>query len=135
MREDKITDYAPRPDDIAAKGDETAAPLLYKNRKQKMKRTRSTRRKSTLRIKKKKIFIAMSRYDPYHGYVKQRYDSETEKCIGKYVKHPRHSKLQNNLKKLTNKRLRRIRPGENDLGRKGNAYRKESGVDYWWELY
>lgn len=124
--------------DLIRKGDDDQKVIIIKEKKH-TPRTRAARRKNNFKKNKRKRIIALqgNSYNPIKGYVDHEYDKETGRWIptGKYVKYTGKSNSQRYLKKKTNKRLRQIAVNEEDTGIKGNYYRRESKVDYWWELF
>ena len=134
---EKIYDeYIPGALDIMEKDDNIINLPLDNTGKVKIKRTRAIRRKNDFKkkIRKRKIALQGNEYNPFKGYVDYAYVDGRWEPVGKYVKYIGKSNHQKYLKKQTNKRLRKRIIQDEDFGKKGNHYRKDSGVDFWWEL-
>lgn len=129
--------YEPGALDLMMKNDEYKEIKIKKSKKNKKQRTRALRRKNDFKKneRRKKIALQGNGYNPMRGYINYEYIDGKWVPVGKYVKYIGKSNGQRYLKNKTNKRLRKISIDEEEKGYKGNGYRRESGVDYWWELY
>ena len=92
-------------------------------------RDRSHRR-AIARSKKKKLMkiISTGGYNPARGYVEWDKVDGRWQSVGNHIKYPKNSNKQRFYKRYSNRAVRR-----NELGQKGNGYRKH--FDYWWTLY
>lgn len=128
--------FLPGAVDIMEKNDNIVPFPSVSDEKVKVKRTRAERRKNSFKKqnRKRKIAVQGNQYNPFKGYVDYDYVDGKLSPVGKYVKYIGKSNHQKYLKKQTNKRLRKRIIQDEEFGRKGNHYRKDSGVDFWWEL-
>ena len=87
-------------------------------------------RRATAHSKKKRLMkiISTGGYNPARGYVDWGMENGQWKPVGKHIKYPKNSQRQRFYKRYSNRAVRR-----NELGQKGNGYRKH--FDYWWVLY
>ena len=132
-----IFEYEPKVTDLMEKEEAVILNNGQKERKVKPKRNRAIRRKNNFKKVKRKRIIALqgNSYNPFKGYVEYEEIEGKWMPTGKYVKYVGKSNGQRYLKRKTNKNLRKKVINEDDGKRKGNSYRRESGVDYKWELY
>ena len=86
-------------------------------------------RRAMARHKKKRLMkiINTGRYNPARGYVDWGMVDGQWKPIGNHIKYPKNSNMQRLYKRHSNRVVRR-----NELGEKGNGYRKH--FDYRWTL-
>ena len=131
-----VSEYDPGALDLMNKNDDEQFVSNVPPKQTTKQRTRAYRRKVNFKKLKRKRKIALQgrSYNPFKGYVDYGYEDGRWVPTGKYVKYVGKSNGQRYLKKKTNKRLRKMSIHE-EKNIKGNRYRRESGVDYNWELY
>ena len=132
-----VVKYDPGALDLMEKNDDVQELKQPTKQTPRTVRGRAIRRKTEIKKqrKKKRIILQDNSYNPFRGYIEYGEENGQWKPVGKYIKYIGKSNGQRYLKKKTNKRIRRIPVDEERTGRKNNKYRKESGVDYWWELF